>query len=148
MKDFLKYDKIEESLGYHLARCFFANEYLLLEAFKRNGYNDLTPPQMGILLKLKEQDGISQTELATQLIKHKASVTRMIDLLLKGDYVTRVQDKDDRRKHNIFLTEKGAEAADKLRLITYKQLEKAFHNFTEEEVMILKTLLKKLYNNV
>lgn len=68
---------------------------------------DITFEMMQILLRLWEQDGINQQELANMTFKDKASLTYLIDNLAKRGLVERTEDANDRRNKLIILTAEG-----------------------------------------
>jgi len=67
---------------------------------------DLTFEMMQILYHLWVKDGINQQEIANLTAKDKASVTYVLDNLVKRKLVYR-QEGTDRRNKLVFLTEEG-----------------------------------------
>ncbi len=60
------------------------------------------------LVLIESREGIvTQRELALLLDTDKVGVVRVVDYLSEKGYVERVTKPDDRRKHNLFLTEKA-----------------------------------------
>ncbi len=68
---------------------------------------DLTVDQWVLIDHIERQPGISQNELAEMTFKDPPTVTRIIDLIEKKELVQRGIVPGDRRKFNLFLTEKG-----------------------------------------
>ena len=68
---------------------------------------DLTFEMLQVLAILWQQDGINQQELAHQTVKDKASMTYLIDNIVRRGLVFRQEDGSDRRNKLIFLTEDG-----------------------------------------
>ncbi|MBN8860456.1 MAG: MarR family transcriptional regulator [Sphingobacteriales bacterium] len=56
---------------------------------------------------LWRKDGINQQEIAEIVSKDKSSVTYLINSLVKRGLVKRVENKNDRRNKQVFLTPKG-----------------------------------------
>lgn len=94
--------------------------------------------------KLKESEGISQTELAHRMNIAPATLTRMVQNMEKNGYVSRRTNADDQRVTLIHLTSKGVET----RTIINKKLkavdQKIFKNFTPEEKEILYNMLLRV----
>src|SRR4051812_19492656 len=70
---------------------------------------DITVDQCLVLIILNEDSKISQNELAGLIFKDNASITRMIELMVRKDYLIRTIHQEDRRKFNLELTKKGRE---------------------------------------
>ena len=78
------------------------------QKFKENNV-DLTSEMMQVMLQLWKKDGINQQEIANATVKDKASLTYLIDNLVRRGLVARTEDENDRRNKLIFLTEEGRE---------------------------------------
>jgi DNA-binding MarR family transcriptional regulator len=68
---------------------------------------DLSFELLEIIGLLWRKDGINQQEIADIVSKDKSSVTYLINSLVKRGLVERVENKDDRRHKQIFLTQSG-----------------------------------------
>jgi MarR family transcriptional regulator for hemolysin len=83
-----------------------------------------------VLVLIESNDGsITQQELAVLLDTDKVSIVRIIDYLSEKGYVQRIRKTEDRRKHNLVLTNKA-----KLALPEIKQ------SFAEINEIVLKGL--------
>jgi DNA-binding MarR family transcriptional regulator len=80
-------------------------QYLQCKLRKNN--IDLTFEMLQVLACLWKGDGVNQQELANTTVKDKASMTYLIDNLVKRDLVHRQEDSADRRNKLIFLTTRG-----------------------------------------
>ncbi|MDX8387678.1 MAG: MarR family transcriptional regulator [Ghiorsea sp.] len=79
------------------------------QIFTHLGY-DITPEAADALLFIHHFDGLSQKKLADVLGKDKASITRLLNSLVKSQLVERVQDQEDRRIIRAHITHEGKEA--------------------------------------
>ena len=68
---------------------------------------DLTYSEFVLLLRLYDNEGSSQDEMALSLGLDKAVITRVIANLEDEDYIRRKLDKHDRRIKRLYLTKKG-----------------------------------------
>ena len=68
---------------------------------------DITVDQCLVLIILNDNAGIPQIEIAKLIFKDNASITRIIELMVQKDYLTREVDSSDKRKSKLLLTEKG-----------------------------------------
>jgi DNA-binding MarR family transcriptional regulator len=60
-----------------------------------------------VILRLTEQDGLSQSALATVLGVEIATVAKMVQRMEKEGWLIRRQDDEDARISRVYLTEKG-----------------------------------------
>lgn len=67
----------------------------------------VTRGQWPFLLVLWEEDGISQRELSRRRGIREATTVRALDRMEKDGLVRRVRDANDRRRLQVFLTERG-----------------------------------------
>lgn len=81
----------------------------------------LSIPQFDVLSTLTEQEGLSQSDLATRLYVTKGNVSGLIDRLVDAGFVERRSAPGDRRSNAVFLTLEGRKVADE-----GIQLQKAF----------------------
>jgi MarR family transcriptional regulator, organic hydroperoxide resistance regulator len=72
----------------------------------------LSIPQFDVLSTLTEQQGLSQSDLATRLYVTKGNVSGLIDRLVDAGFVERRSTPGDRRSNALFLTETGRKAAE------------------------------------
>jgi DNA-binding MarR family transcriptional regulator len=71
-------------------------------------YN-LTYPQYLVLLTLWESDGSLVSDIGKRLFLDSGTLTPLLKRMETTGYINRVRDKDDERKVQIYLTEKGDE---------------------------------------
>ena len=76
---------------------------------KDAGYH-LTPEEADTLMIIRHCNGLPQSQLANILGKDKASVTRLMNTLVKSGLVGRIQDQQDRRIIRAQITEQGEQA--------------------------------------
>jgi MarR family transcriptional regulator, transcriptional regulator for hemolysin len=68
---------------------------------------NLTTEQWLVLLKLSKQNKISQKLLAEVSGKDQSTLTRILDILERKDFIERHISKEDRRSFTIHITEEG-----------------------------------------
>ncbi len=73
-----------------------------------------TRAQWIILFRLREQEGLSQVDLAEVLELQPISLVRLLDRLVEHGLVERRSDPRDRRANRLFLTRTGRQLADDL----------------------------------
>lgn len=117
------------------------------ELFKAQGY-DITSEQWRVLHRLWEEDGISQNEIAQRLFKQDPSITRILDNLEKEGMIERKPVSKNRRKYNVFLTEKGRNLTAQLRIIAGEAVKKACQGIEKEEIEKAINVLNEIYKNI
>jgi len=108
---------------------------------------DITVDQCLVLIILNKDTNISQNELATLIFKDNASITRMIELMVKKDYLNRTIHKEDRRKFNLQITEKGKKTIELLNPVIQINRETALNGLSLEEIDLLDKTLNKIIAN-
>jgi DNA-binding MarR family transcriptional regulator len=108
---------------------------------------DITIDQCLVLMILKKDLKISQSELANLIFKDNASITRMIELMVKKDYLIRTIHKEDRRKFNLEITQKGEKTIDLIKPTVQRNREIALNDLSLDEINLLDKMLNKIINN-
>ena len=85
----------------------------------------------------------SQASIATFSHLTEATVSRHISTLVSRGYLSRKEDKDNRRKHRIMITKKGIAVFKKAEEIIDKELELIFKNIKESD---RKNIMKNFSN--
>ncbi|OXB00146.1 hypothetical protein B0A75_09370 [Flavobacterium oncorhynchi] len=108
---------------------------------------DITVDQCLVLIILQQNESISQNELANLVFKDSASITRMIELMVKNDYLTRTIHAEDRRKFNLVITEKGLKTIELIEPVIQSNRETALHGLSLKEITLLDQTLHKIISN-
>jgi DNA-binding MarR family transcriptional regulator len=108
----------------------------------------LTRAQWLVLLHLKHHNGIRQTDLTNLLDVQPISMTRMIDRLVKNNWVERRNDPADRRVKLIYLTNRVKPLLGVLRSLGNEVLEEAIDGINRKDYEILVDSLLKIRSNI
>lgn len=111
--------------------------------------NDLkiTIDQWLVLKCLKENPNATQIELAEKVFKDNASITRIVELLVKANFLQREINQNDRRKMNLKITASGEKILEDVYKIVLKNRAKALEGITAEEIETVNAILKKISSN-
>ncbi|WP_394774205.1 MarR family winged helix-turn-helix transcriptional regulator [Flavobacterium sp.] len=109
--------------------------------------NDITVDQCLVLIILNDNEKISQIEIAKLIFKDNASITRIIELMVKKDYLTRQVDEFDKRKTKLIITEKGKKTVVLLTPVFKLNRETALNGVSGEEIELLDKILNKIISN-
>ncbi|WP_221394841.1 MarR family winged helix-turn-helix transcriptional regulator [Dyadobacter sp. NIV53] len=108
---------------------------------------DLTVDQWVLIDHIQRQPGISQNELAELTFKDPPTVTRIIDLLEKKEFVKRTPAAGDRRKFNLFLIDKGNSIYTKAFPIVAEIRRKGWGDLEEDDYQHFVRIMDSIYNN-
>ncbi len=129
-------------LGHHLRRAHLS----IWRDFNDNvGHGGLRPGQFGVMSTVDQNPGISQIEISRILDLDKASIVALIYRLENLAWVEKKQAKEDRRKHQLYLTAKGKKELKTLRKDMQKHEAKFQKRFSDAEYTKLIALLQRIY---
>lgn len=100
---------------------------------KKHGFT-ITIDQWLIIKCLMENPDISQIEISERVFKDNASVTRIIELLVKAKYISRKTNKTDRRRSQLTVTKLGMETIDAVNQLVLRYRARALEGVTPEEI--------------
>lgn len=108
---------------------------------------DITIDQCLVLIILNNDSTSSQTEIAKLIFKDYASITRMIELMVRNEYLVRRVNESDRRKFKLEITEKGKNALELLTPKIKENRQRALFGLSSQEIDQLESLLQKIISN-
>ena len=104
----------------------------------------LTYSEFVLLVRLYDNEGAKQDELAANLFLDKAVVTRTINSLEAKGYLLRKPDASDRRVRHVYLTEFGKEKHAYFRNVIQRWTDYLFAELPRDEARIVFHSLEKL----
>jgi DNA-binding MarR family transcriptional regulator len=113
----------------------------------QNIVDDITVDQCLVLIILNDNATISQIEMAKLIFKDNASVTRIIELMVKKDYLTRETNELDKRKSKLVITEKGQKTIVLLTPVFKLNRNTALDGLSADEIEFLDKILHKIISN-
>lgn len=109
--------------------------------------SDITVDQCLLLMILNQNPEYSQKEIAQLIFKDNTSVTRIIELMVKKEYIIRKIHEIDRRKFSLEITEKGKNTIEILSPIILHNRETALEGLSQDEIDFLDKTLNKIILN-
>ncbi|MHC1690022.1 MAG: MarR family winged helix-turn-helix transcriptional regulator [Bacteroidales bacterium] len=109
---------------------------------------DLSSDQWSVLMVLSENDGPSQTELASKLYKDRSNLTRILDVMEKLQLIERRRSSTDRREYNVFITPEGVKTIPILKKAGNYVVKKALKDAKSDELVIMTSFLNRIFNNL
>ena len=110
-------------------------------------HKNITIDQALVLFYLHHKPELSQNEIANLIFRDTASLTRMIDLMEKNDYITRSVNKKDRRKFIYRITPEGESVLRDLYEIIDHNRKTALAQISSEELQIMEETLNQIIAN-
>lgn len=108
---------------------------------------DITVDQLLILRAIQDHASITQKQIAEMVFKDYASVTRIIELLVRKEYLKREMHTQDRRRFVLTFTQAGKHVLTRLDPIVANYRKDALNGITNNEEEMLQKLLLKIASN-
>ena len=139
-------EKLKDVTFYTMDKAIRTYRIFAQKRLRDNGYK-ITIDQWPIIKAIWENPGISQQEIGEKVFKDNASVTRIIELLVKSEYLEREVNQNDRRKSNLKVTVEGKRIIEKVHDLVLENRKTALAGILPEELEILNKTLKKIISN-
>lgn len=104
----------------------------------------VNPAEAMFLSKIYYKDGVSQREIAHELIVSEANITKTFKKLEQKELVYKTIDKDNNARRNLHLTEKGEETFEKCIEIFEEYDKIIFAGLSEEQINRMEDQLKEV----
>ena len=102
----------------------------------------------GVLMQIMHHEGAKQSEIAKHMNFSAPTISITVQKLEENGLIVRKADENDQRQFRIFLTDKGKDMTEKIRNTFTKCENVLAKNFTQEELIMIRSLLKKMYKNI
>ena len=107
----------------------------------------ITIDQWLTIESIVENPGIKQQDLAEKVFKDNASITRIIELLVKAKYLKRKVHKEDRRRTTLTVTKVGEEVVSRVNSVILQNRVKALRGIDPDEMAVVDRIMKKITEN-
>ena len=119
----------------------FAQKKLREHGFK------ITIDQWLVIKCILENPTVTQHELSEMVFKDNASVTRIIELLIKAGYLEKETNPDDRRKFMLHVTKAGEEVIKNVQEVVLQNRSIALNGINQKELETADAVLRKIIAN-
>ena len=143
----MKVTSLDDSPGFWVYRAHTQGSNLFRKMLQTAGY-DLTPEQCGVLLRLREFQGMNQSQLGKRLLKDRHNITRLLNLLGARGFTERRADEADKRIYRIFLTDAGKALAQKLTPLVNEYFSHMLEGLADEDVSAMRKTLERIIGNL
>ena len=136
----------QETVFYLLERAIKLYRKSAQDTINGAGYN-ISINQLILIITLNERPDASQVELAELIFKDFASVTRMVDILVKKGFINRIENSIDRRKKDLTPTLKCKKMLVEVIPLVKKYRKNALKGFSKNEISQVTSFLEHFANN-
>lgn len=110
-------------------------------------FGSITVDQLLVLQTMNDHPELTQQQIAVAVFKDFASITRIIDLLVRKGFLKRSDHPTDRRRFELTVTSEGEDLLRQVRPRILKNRKIALEGITEEEFVITRKVLEKIAEN-
>lgn len=109
---------------------------------------DVTVDQWVVLNELHLHGTQNQVDLCARVFKDAPTVTRMIELLIKKEWILREPCREDRRKFRISLSKQGKALVQQLlpEVVAFRR--SGWNGLTQSDITQLKRITQKIFDNL
>lgn len=140
-------EKLNTVIFYTLERSIKTYRQYAQKQISAKGF-DITIDQWLVLKTIQEDSDISQQQLALKVFKDFASITRIVELLVKSGYLVRSTHKEDRRRFQLTLSAKAQSIIKLLEPIINRNRAKALTGLSGSDIEKLQSLLSTIITNL
>lgn len=107
---------------------------------------DISEPQFNVLRILRGQEGKAMNlyEIQDRMVQKESNVSRIIDKLVEKHLVLRKACKDNRRRVDIFITDKGLKLLTEVDPVMDELMKEIFEDVKKDKVKVLSKILDEL----
>lgn len=139
-------EKLNKIIFYNIDKAIRTYRMYAMKKIREKGYK-ITIDQWLIIKSILENPKITQQELAKNVFKDNASVTRIIDLLVKSNYLNRKVDSNDRRKSILSVTKEGEDIIRKVQDLILENRKIALEGIDKKDLDAMDIILQKIIKN-
>lgn len=139
-------EKLGEIIFYTIDKSIRSYRIYAQKQLRSKGFK-MTIDQWLIIRCIMENPNISQQEMGEIVFKDNASVTRMIELLVKGGYLSRKPHPRDRRRVELTVTRQGKKVLEEMQAVVVRNRQHALAGITPEEIQMANKVLGKIIAN-
>ena len=127
-------------------RIITQRKYHMLEM--RLSKYDLVKGQANLLILIRDNDGVTQNELAELVGIKDSSMSVRLDKLERNGYIVRETDSENLKRKRIYITPEGKTASIQCRKILREYEEKLYEGFSAKDKKQFQKYISKLLENI
>ncbi|MBX7095563.1 MAG: MarR family transcriptional regulator [Flavobacteriales bacterium] len=139
-------EKLNTIFFYHLDKAIRNYRQYATQQLKEAGFS-ITIDQWLVLKVLHEDPEVTQSELAEKVLKDKASVTRIIEILVKDKYLQRKSHDESRRRYKLIITQKGLSLLSEIQTVVLRNRRVALKGVEKNDLDVAENVLRNIAEN-
>jgi len=139
-------EKLDQIIFYSIEKSIKSYRQFAQKRIEKKGL-DITIDQWLVLKTIENNAGITQQQIAINVFKDYASITRIIEILVTKKFLERNLHSVDRRRFDLRITKLGLEILKRLTPIIESNRKQALIGITKAEIELLKKALNKITLN-
>ena len=139
-------EKLSTVFFYRLEKAIKTYRQHAQAQLRESGLN-ITVDQWLLLKALSDNPEATQNELAEAVFKDKASVTRIIDILVQSGWLEREEDENNLRRWRLKITRKGKALMEKVMPVVQKYRRTALKDISEADLQKAEKVLNAITAN-
>ncbi len=139
-------EKLNTIIFYSIDRAIRSYRQFAQKRINAHGFR-ITIDQWIIIKCILENPDIQQREIAQRVFKDVASVTRIIQLLIRAGYLKRKVNKADRRTNRLTVTDSGKQVIDDVQQLVFRNRKHALTGVSLEELEITRRTMDLIHQN-
>lgn len=139
-------EKLSNIIFYNIDHSIRLYRMYAQKKLREHGFK-ITIDQWLVIKCILENPTITQHELSELVFKDNASVTRIIDLLIKAGYLEKETNPEDRRKLMLHVTKEGEAIIKDVHQVVLQNRSKALNGIDQKELEIADAVLRKIIAN-
>ena len=138
---------VDRAIGFWINRVLTASRLEMYRRFREHG-EDVTPEQWAVLIRLWEEDGITQSALSEATFRDKPTMSRIVDSMEKRGLVERRVDEQDARARLIHLTRRGRALRTKLVPVAEELVTRMTRGIDPKALETTRDSLRRMFANL
>jgi MarR family transcriptional regulator for hemolysin len=139
-------EKLNEIIFYTMDKSIRIYRIYAQKQLRMKGYK-ITIDQWLVIKCLLENPHVTQQEMGEMVFKDNASVTRMIELLVKSGYITRKPNARDRRRAILTVTASGRKIIEDMHQVVIQNRKVALDGISNEDIQLVNKVLNRIIDN-
>ena len=139
-------EKLNEIIFYNIDKSIRSYRVFAQKNLRKNGFK-ITIDQWLVVRCILENPDISQQEMGEIVFKDNASITRMIELLVKAKYLVRKPYAKDRRRVKLVVTDEGVRIINAIQDKAMNNRRKALKGVSDEEMEVVNRVMGRIIDN-
>lgn len=139
-------EKLNEIVFYNIDKSIRSYRIYAQSHLKKNGFR-ITIDQWLVIKCILENPDISQQEMGDIVFKDNASITRMVELLVKAKLLVRRPYAKDRRRVKLVVTDDGVRIIREIQEIASDYRRKALEGISTDEMHLVNNVMNRIIQN-